>query len=160
MMSKLFDRYSWFLVTVFLCSFFFLVSAVGGTGWWGISSFRGFGEYFFFDMISCYLVFLSVLLYLRLICLFSDLGFRSKKMLFLSVVSSLFCYCCCNVLLFWVFYEISILSLLYLLVRDSPYSERYNASWYLLGYVVLTSLPMLLCIFYFSIEFGRLKMLG
>lgn len=44
----------------------------------------------------------------------------------------------------------SIVSLLILLVVDSPYSERYVASWYLLGYVVVTSLPMLLCIFYLS----------
>lgn len=38
---------------------------------------------------------------------------------------------------------------------ESPYSERYVASWYLLGYVVLTRLPMLLCIFYVSLERGR-----
>lgn len=41
--------------------------------------------------------------------------------------------------------------LLVLLVVESPYSERYVASWYLLGYVVFTSLPMLLCIFYLSL---------
>lgn len=56
---------------------------------------------------------------------------------------------------FWVFYELSILSLLVLLVSESPYSERYIARWYLLGYVVLTSLPMLLCLSYLSLAFGR-----
>ncbi len=48
----------------------------------------------------------------------------------------------------------SILPLLLLLILESPYSERYIASWYLLGYVVLTSLPMLLCIFYVSLIRG------
>ena len=48
----------------------------------------------------------------------------------------------------------SILPLLLLLIIESPYSERYIASWYLLGYVVLTSLPMLLCLFYISLDTG------
>lgn len=52
----------------------------------------------------------------------------------------------------------SILLLLLLLVLESPYSERYIASWYLLGYVVLTSLPMLLCIFYLSLSWGRFNL--
>jgi len=42
----------------------------------------------------------------------------------------------------------SILPLLFLLISESPYSERFVASWYLLGYVVFSSLPMLLCVLY------------
>lgn len=53
-----------------------------------------------------------------------------------------------------MFYELSILSLLALLLLESPYSERYVAGWYLLGYVVLTSLPMVLCLFYLSFVSG------
>lgn len=45
-----------------------------------------------------------------------------------------------------------------LLVVESPYSERYVASWYLLGYVVFTRLPMLLCIFYLSSVWGVFNM--
>ena len=78
------------------------------------------------------------------------MSFISKIMVALSIFCSLVRFCCVHSLGFWVFYEMSILFLLLLLVIESPYSERYVASWYLLGYVVLTRLPMLLCIFYLS----------
>lgn len=65
-----------------------------------------------------------------------------------SILFSLLCYTTSHVLVFWVSYELSILPLLFLLVGESSYSERFIAFWYLLGYVVLTRLPLLLSIFY------------
>lgn len=53
-----------------------------------------------------------------------------------------------------MFYELTILPLLFLLFTDSPYSERYIALWYFVGYVVLRSLPMLLCLLFFSDVYG------
>lgn len=75
----------------------------------------------------------------------------------LSQFSSLMCYVCCHVVLFWVFYEVRILSLLYLLVKESPYSERYTAFWYFSGYVLFCGLPMLLSFIYLSLSFGRFR---
>lgn len=69
-------------------------------------------------------------------------------------------YVCCHVFFFWVFYELSIVSLLYLLVKYSPYSERYVAFWYFLGYVVFCSLPMLLVFLYYSLAFGSFRVLS
>lgn len=48
-------------------------------------------------------------------------------MVIVSQVFSVFSYFCCHVVLFWGFYEMSIISLLFLLVKHSPYSERYAA---------------------------------
>nr|YP_009326178.1 NADH dehydrogenase subunit 4 [Paragonimus ohirai]APD26970.1 NADH dehydrogenase subunit 4 [Paragonimus ohirai] len=112
------------------------------------------GQVFCFDILSFYLGGLSLILAVSLVFWQSYFSGVSRFMIFLSLVSSLFSYCCVHSLGFWVFYEGAILPLLFLLIRESPYSERYVAAWYLLGYVILTSLPMLLCLFYFSVEAG------
>nr|YP_010350549.1 NADH dehydrogenase subunit 4 [Capsala katsuwoni]UOK11873.1 NADH dehydrogenase subunit 4 [Capsala katsuwoni] len=75
----------------------------------------------------------------------------SQLMLFLSMFCSVVCFNLNNTLLFWIFYELSILPLLLLLYIDSPYSERFLAIWYLLGYVMVTSLPMLWVLIYLSL---------
>lgn len=49
----------------------------------------------------------------------------------------------------------SIIFLFILLILESPYSERYVACWYLLGYIVLTRLPMLLCLLFLGKGLGR-----
>nr|YP_009262384.1 NADH dehydrogenase subunit 4 [Homalogaster paloniae]ANI86960.1 NADH dehydrogenase subunit 4 [Homalogaster paloniae] len=140
----------WFLLLVWnvLCSFWDY-SLVGGL----VSS-----SYFCFDSVSLYLVLLSVFLWMSLLFLFSVVSVTSKILITLSVACSLVSYCCVHSLVFWVFYEMSILFLLLLLILESPYSERYVASWYLLGYVVLSSLPMLLCIFYLSFSWGSFNL--
>lgn len=109
---------------------------------------------FCFDSISLYLCLLSIFLWVSLLFVFGRVRVLSKVVVTFSVVCSLVSYCCVHALVFWVFYEMSILFLLLLLIVESPYSERYIASWYLLGYVVLTRLPMLLCLFYLSFRWG------
>lgn len=129
----------------------------------GVGSFSavGLSTYFYFDYLSFCFVLISVFLGL---CLYSCCGpnfiFGSGFYVFLSVLFSIFCYVSCNVYVFWFKYELSILPLLFLLISNSPYSERYIASWYLLGYVVFTRLPMFLCIFYVSSDIGRLSLLN
>nr|YP_010514536.1 NADH dehydrogenase subunit 4 [Diplodiscus mehrai]UXL86267.1 NADH dehydrogenase subunit 4 [Diplodiscus mehrai] len=158
MSYKQFDWYSCLVVFVFsglsllVWGIFssFQVSALQ-SGLWS-------GAIFSLDAVSLYLVLLSVFLWLSLSFLFGRVSAVSKVYVTLSVISSLVCYCCVHCLVFWVFYELAILFLLLLLVTESPYSERYLASWYLLGYVVLTSLPMLLCLFYLSVESGSFDM--
>lgn len=109
---------------------------------------------FCLDTVRFYLVVLSFVLLISLVFWSFELNLISIFMLGLSITSSVFCYCCAHALWFWVFYEMSIVPLLILLVVESPYSERYVASWYLLGYVVFTRLPMLLCLFYLSVRGG------
>lgn len=43
------------------------------------------------------------------------------------------------------------------MVAESPYSERFIAGWYLMGYVIFTRLPMLLIILYFGGIYGKFK---
>nr|QBF03689.1 NADH dehydrogenase subunit 4 [Echinostoma sp. JM-2019] len=146
---KKFDWYSWgvtFSVFSFL-GVLFMCMAFSGLGLLGVYSVE-FGGGFVFDYVSFYLSILSLFLAGSLIYAGGVLSMVSIFMLGLSVVSSILCYCCVNGLLFWVFYEMSILPLLFLLIVESPYSERFIASWYLLGYVVVSSLPMLLCMLY------------
>nr|YP_010505934.1 NADH dehydrogenase subunit 4 [Paragonimus skrjabini miyazakii]UXE35006.1 NADH dehydrogenase subunit 4 [Paragonimus skrjabini miyazakii] len=113
---------------------------------------------FCFDVLSFYFMGLSLVLGLSLIFWQNCFSGASRFMIFLSLCCSLLSYSCVHSLGFWVFYEGAILPLLFLLIRESPYSERYVASWYLLGYVVLTSLPMLLCLFYLSVEAGSFSL--
>nr|YP_010528191.1 NADH dehydrogenase subunit 4 [Echinoparyphium aconiatum]UXW64385.1 NADH dehydrogenase subunit 4 [Echinoparyphium aconiatum] len=146
---KKFDWYSWSIV-VGLGSFLIMV-LVGlsfmGLGLLGLYSVE-FGQLFVVDSVSFYLSILSLFLAVSLMGVSGGLSPLSRMMLGGSVVSSVLCYSCINGLWFWVFYEMSILPLLLLLIAESPYSERFIASWYLLGYVVVSSLPMLLCILY------------
>nr|QIQ48856.1 NADH dehydrogenase subunit 4 [Schistosoma spindale] len=79
--------------------------------------------------------------------------------LYLSIVSAIFVYFVNNVLIFWFFYELSIVSALYLLVKESYYPERYNASWYMGGYILVSSVPLLLCLLIISLIEGSLNVL-
>nr|YP_008994157.1 NADH dehydrogenase subunit 4 [Metagonimus yokogawai]AGN12759.1 NADH dehydrogenase subunit 4 [Metagonimus yokogawai] len=158
MSFKFFDWCSWLVGLLFgllLCGLVFVcvwphgVHLVGCGVWSSIFS---------LDLVSYYLVVLSGVLWLSLWFWVGEIGVMGVLMISLSVFSSVLCYCCVHALWFWVFYEMSIVPLLVLLVVDSPYSERYIASWYLLGYVVLTSLPMLLCLFYLAQAMGGFNM--
>lgn len=154
-----FDRYSWGLGYSIFGILGFLCAGVGSLGYWLVGSvYRVERGLFVLDTVAFYLGLLSIFLGLSLIYSVGYLRLVSKGMLLLSVVRSILCYCCVHALWFWVFYEMSILPLLLLLILESPYSERYIASWYLLGYVVLTRLPMLLCVMYGSSVCGRFYM--
>nr|UDU84920.1 NADH dehydrogenase subunit 4 [Glypthelmins quieta] len=151
---KEFDGYSGLIISGFLALtlVFLQVSGVFSTP--SSSGFVILSEYFWFDTTSFYLSFLSILLWISLLFFLGRLSLLSIVMITVSVLASILSYCCVHAFFFWFFYEMSILSLLFLLVMESPYSERYVASWYLMGYVVVTSLPMLLCLFYFSFAEG------
>nr|AFD18219.1 NADH dehydrogenase subunit 4 [Neobenedenia melleni] len=102
--------------------------------------------------INEFTLFLSFIPLIFYLLLFNVLSVNNSNfnffLIYLSILSSIICFNLNHTLLFWCFYELSILPLLFLLVIDSPYSERYLAIWYLLGYIMITSLPMLLCIFF------------
>nr|YP_009681604.1 NADH dehydrogenase subunit 4 [Tracheophilus cymbius]QDP13011.1 NADH dehydrogenase subunit 4 [Tracheophilus cymbius] len=154
-----FKSFDWFSSGLVFCSFLIfgvLCFVINGIGVWLVGS--GFcleyGGVFVFDVVSFYLCLLSSFLLISLCFVYNKLSLASCIFLLLSVFSSFLCYCCVNGFWFWVFYELSILPLLVLLVLESPYSERFVAGWYFLGYIIFTSLPMLLLIFYLSGSFG------
>nr|AIB52357.1 NADH dehydrogenase subunit 4 [Spirometra erinaceieuropaei] len=108
--------------------------------------------YFLFDSVSFYLVLL--IFFLGVYSLFSTVchigSGRSVFFLVLSLVFSFLCFCCNHSILFWCFYELSMLPLLYLIFCDSPYSERFIAGWYFSVYLLFTSLPLILVLLYLS----------
>nr|UFQ88570.1 NADH dehydrogenase subunit 4 [Rhinebothrium sp. 1] len=108
-------------------------------------------DYFVFDGLSFYLIILVVLL-----GCFSILGLNNYMshdvlvFLLISLVFSGICFCTNHSVLFWCFYELSMLPLLFLIFKDSPYSERFIAGWYFSVYLLVTSLPLILILLYLS----------
>nr|QXU59660.1 NADH dehydrogenase subunit 4 [Cephalochlamys namaquensis] len=115
------------------------------------SSFNLVSGYFIFDSLSFYLVLLVV--FLGVYTMFSvhlSLTISTKVFLFFSLLFTVLCFCSNHSILFWCFYELSMLPLLYLIFVDSPYSERFIAGWYFSVYLLVTSLPLILILLYFS----------
>nr|UEC44188.1 NADH dehydrogenase subunit 4 [Taenia tianguangfui] len=140
---------SWFLVVfIFMvCTLLFSV----GVNCSSLFSLIVFNKVFLFDSISFYLVVLVIFLGLYSQVLFVDVLTNSVRLyLVLSLVFSVFSFCINHSVIFWCVYELSMLPLLYLIFKESPYSERFLAGWYFGGYLLITSLPLILILFYLS----------
>lgn len=142
-------RINFFLVVVLLL-LFMLLPRIGGLI--SCDSFVTICDYFKFDSISFYLILLVLLLGLCSNILFVNvLSYSVRFFLFLSLFFSILCFCISHSILFWVFYELSMLPLLYLIFNSSPYSERFLAGWYFSCYLLITSLPLVLVLIYLSV---------
>nr|UFQ89278.1 NADH dehydrogenase subunit 4 [Echeneibothrium multiloculatum] len=116
-------------------------------------------SYFLFDTLSFYLVVLVFFLGIfTLSCLGLNLSLETKGFLLMSLIFSGACFCVNHAVLFWCFYELAMLPLLYLIFKDSPYSERFLAGWYFAVYLLITSLPLILVLLYLSSVNGTLHM--
>nr|UKT60697.1 NADH dehydrogenase subunit 4 [Dipylidium caninum] len=109
-------------------------------------------SYFVFDNISFYMILLVVFLgfYSQFLFL-NNLSITSRIFLLLSMFFSVLCFCVNHSILFWCFYELSMMPLLYLIFFESPYSERFLAAWYFACYMLVTSLPLVLILIYLSL---------
>nr|YP_009692012.1 NADH dehydrogenase subunit 4 [Rhinebothrium reydai]QEG77660.1 NADH dehydrogenase subunit 4 [Rhinebothrium reydai] len=108
-------------------------------------------RFFIFDSLSFYMVLLVTLLgAFSVISVGYSLSVNTKVYLALSLVFSGVCFCTNHAILFWCFYELSMLPLLFLIFKDSPYSERFLAGWYFAVYLLVTSLPLILILLYLS----------
>nr|UFQ89146.1 NADH dehydrogenase subunit 4 [Anindobothrium lisae] len=108
-------------------------------------------NWWLFDSLSFYLLCLVGLL--GVYSVYSSNSYLSPQVKFylsLSLIFSCACFCVNHAVLFWCFYELSMLPLLYLIFYDSPYSERFIAGWYFLVYLTVTSLPLILILLYLS----------
>nr|UFQ88450.1 NADH dehydrogenase subunit 4 [Rhabdotobothrium anterophallum] len=107
--------------------------------------------YFLFDSLSFYLLCLVLFLGCFSVLLLSGyITTTTKWFLFNSLLFSGLCFCINHSVLFWCSYELSMLPLLLLIFKDSPYSERFIAGWYFMVYLLVTSLPLILCLLYLS----------
>lgn len=107
---------------------------------------------FIFDSISFYLIILVLLLGLyRQIMFYNILGDVVRVYLFFRLGFTVLRFCVNHCVVFWCVYELSMLPLLYLIFRESPYSERFLAGWYFCGYLLSTRLPLILILLYLSL---------
>nr|AKP19669.1 NADH dehydrogenase subunit 4 [Gyrodactylus sp. FY-2015] len=82
------------------------------------------------------------------ILMHNELNKENILLVTLSCLFSVLCFNCNNIIAFFVFYETSIILLLFSLFIGSPYSERSLAGWYFLGYLVFGGVPLLvICIY-------------
>nr|BAV81470.1 NADH dehydrogenase subunit 4 [Schistosoma mattheei] len=121
---------------------------------WGYSIYGLVSWLFIRDYLSFIMVFLTVVI----MWLFIVIGL-SNIALYTSMISAIVVYIINDALVFWFFYELSIICALYMLLKDSLYPERYNASWYMGGYVLLSSVPLLICILVVGLVNGSFSML-
>nr|ASL24604.1 NADH dehydrogenase subunit 4 [Khawia sinensis] len=133
--------FCWGLVLFFILSGLYLYPSISGI----------VVSLFMFDQLS---LFLGLLVFFLGACAIvfntSEISYETGGYLLLSMGFSVLCFSANHAILFWCFYELSMLPLLYLIFRDSPYSERFLAGWYFSGYLLLTSLPLLLVLIYLS----------
>nr|YP_007890997.1 NADH dehydrogenase subunit 4 [Hydatigera krepkogorski]BAN15681.1 NADH dehydrogenase subunit 4 [Hydatigera krepkogorski] len=110
-----------------------------------------FSNLFIFDSISFYLLMLVLILGVySQILFFNLLSFEVRLYLFSSLIFTVLSFCVNHSILFWISYELSMFPLLYLIFSESPYSERFLAGWYFSGYLISTSLPLVLILLYLS----------
>nr|YP_010035830.1 NADH dehydrogenase subunit 4 [Brontispa longissima]QQQ89068.1 NADH dehydrogenase subunit 4 [Brontispa longissima]UAJ48101.1 NADH dehydrogenase subunit 4 [Brontispa longissima]URQ17584.1 NADH dehydrogenase subunit 4 [Brontispa longissima] len=74
-------------------------------------------------------------------------GVFSLSLLFL-LLSLVFVFCSLNLMLFYIFFEISLIPLLFIILGWGYQPERLLAGMYLMFYTLLFSLPMMVALFY------------
>nr|AOY39430.1 NADH dehydrogenase subunit 4 [Disteniidae sp. BMNH 899837] len=135
--------------TFFFLSFLFLVSFSWGDYFFMLSSYLGF------DLLSFMLIALSFWI-CSLMILASENLFKMKNyssfflIMMVILLSSLFlAFGSVNLFIFYVFFEVSLIPTLILIIGWGYQPERIEAGVYLLFYTMFASLPMLLSIFYY-----------
>lgn len=141
-----FIRISFFLVATIIGRILLFFS--GGLGTFD-HTYEVLSQIFIFDSLSFYFLILVIILGVYRQFLFViDLDTSTRWFLLMSLVFSCFSFIINHSILFWCCYELSMLPLLYLIFKRSPYSERFLAGWYFCCYIVVTRLPLVLIIYY------------
>nr|YP_010987606.1 NADH dehydrogenase subunit 4 [Ochthephilus vulgaris]WON66025.1 NADH dehydrogenase subunit 4 [Ochthephilus vulgaris] len=115
------------------------------------------------DLMSYLMVLLSIwicsLMIMASYKLYISNNYSSLFMFFilLLMVSLLLTFSSLNLFMFYLFFEMSLIPTLFLIIGWGYQPERIQAGIYLLFYTLLGSLPMLVSIFYFLSEFNSLE---
>nr|YP_001218747.1 NADH dehydrogenase subunit 4 [Echinococcus shiquicus]BAF56501.1 NADH dehydrogenase subunit 4 [Echinococcus shiquicus] len=143
----------WFLIVGVILLLCLLYSCGVGCCW--LVCDKVYNEFFVFDSISFYLIILVLILGVcSQVAFFGLLTIRVRLFLCMSMVFAILCFCINHSVVFWCMYELSMFPLLYLIFSESPYSERFLAGWYFSGYLLSTSLPLILILLYLSFVNG------
>uniref|UniRef100_A0AAU6PBF6 NADH-ubiquinone oxidoreductase chain 4 n=1 Tax=Amblyseius hainanensis TaxID=3061184 RepID=A0AAU6PBF6_9ACAR len=140
------------MVFVVLSVFIFL-STGGGVFWNSLILSEAY-----YDMLGYMLIYLSLL-----IIIFFNLIYYNCKLNYILSGATLFCLFNCftmsSFLLLYIFFEISLLPLIFLIYMEGGSMERFSAIMYLVAYTVLGALLLLLMMlnFKFSLSFSLIK---
>nr|QJA16389.1 NADH dehydrogenase subunit 4 [Ips acuminatus] len=165
---------------IFGVSFLMIMSFMGGV-WWTLFYFGlvltflsllkmsfswefnllgyGLGE----DLLSYVLVSLSfwicLLMILASYMIYKDKFFSGMFLFFIFflLISLIFTFCSLNMFIFYLFFEISLIPTLFLIIGWGNQPERISAGVYLLFYTLLMSLPMMVALFFMYSEFYSLE---
>nr|YP_009346115.1 NADH dehydrogenase subunit 4 [Potamilus alatus]AMZ00194.1 NADH dehydrogenase subunit 4 [Potamilus alatus] len=111
-----------------------------------------FGEVFCYDEVSCGLVWLLVVVVsLSLLASMDDMVRKNMEWSFLWLVVGLevvlvFCFIVDSMIAFYVFFEGSLIPILFIVCCWGYQPERLQASKYVMLYMVVASLPLLVCV--------------
>nr|ALO77431.1 NADH deshydrogenase subunit 4 [Attagenus hottentotus] len=136
----------------FVLSFLFIIKFSFSYSWLNLSYFFGC------DLLSYSLILLSFWI-CSLMILASESVFNKSMfsryflLLILFLLISLFCtFSSLNLFIFYLFFEISLIPTLFLIIGWGSQPERVQAGYYLIFYTLFASLPMMISLFYFYIS--------
>nr|YP_009338604.1 NADH dehydrogenase subunit 4 [Chloronia mirifica]ANT70541.1 NADH dehydrogenase subunit 4 [Chloronia mirifica] len=148
-----------FQILLFMISFMFLFNFVSS------GMFMHLGMIFGLDLMSFGLILLSFLI-TALMMMASESIFSnnySKKLFMLNLIILMIMLLCSfsvtNLFMFYLFFESSLVPVLFLILGLGYQPERLQAGMYLLFYTLFASLPMLISIFYIYMNNGLLSFL-
>nr|YP_009937354.1 NADH dehydrogenase subunit 4 [Trigonopterus selaruensis]QNT26825.1 NADH dehydrogenase subunit 4 [Trigonopterus selaruensis] len=126
--------------------------------------FSNLSYWFGMDVLSYFMVLLSLWICCLMVLASEDLykcGFYSELFLFMIVVlvlSLILTFSSLNLFIFYVFFEVSLVPTLFLILGWGFQPERIMAGVYLLFYTLLASLPMMVALFYLNSIFSTLEL--
>nr|YP_009643501.1 NADH dehydrogenase subunit 4 [Dindymus rubiginosus]APO08944.1 NADH dehydrogenase subunit 4 [Dindymus rubiginosus] len=142
-----------FVISLFIFSLLLMFFSLGG---FMMSLSYSFGM----DLLSFCMVFLSIWIMLLMLVASSQVKFNKISsnefvfVLFFMLILLFFTFTTMNLLLLYVFFESSMVPILFLIFGWGYQPERFIAGFYLLFYTLFASMPMLLSIFYLFIFFN------
>lgn len=125
--------------------------------------FNNLNFFLFIDVINYYLILLTFWILLLIILSINLLKFNLIKfniyflILFFILLFLIFSFLSYNFLFFYIFFEMSLIPTIYLILGWGYQPERVMAGYYLLFYTLIASLPLLLRIFYLKFIFKTLN---
>nr|DAC76839.1 TPA_asm: NADH dehydrogenase subunit 4 [Pseudomyrmex peperi] len=115
-----------------------------------------YSEYLYLDK-SSYSFFILSLWILGMMYLSIDSSVKIKEVMFVAMLLILLMFFfSANLMMMYLFFELSLIPTYMMIVYWGSNPERMGASFYLLIYMLLISLPLLFYIYYFLYEYGSL----
>nr|QXG82641.1 NADH dehydrogenase subunit 4 [Rhagonycha fulva] len=143
-------------IMIFALFFMFLLTFSFSKNFYFISMFLGCDYIsYFFILLTLWILGLMVLASEKII----TMNFYSNMfmlMLMVLMISLFMVFSSMNLFIFYIFFEISVIPTLILILGWGYQPERIQAGIYMFFYMLLTSLPMMISIFYLYMKFNSL----